>query len=144
MAVPFDWGEYVLWHLGPRVKVSIDGRRETIYSDEAYQRSRDFERGTGVWDSLLKTTTTDLVLAQNGSPTANLMSRSEGWVPLYQDTFCLIFARAGLPSLAQIVDQPIPDLPDNGNGLCFPAPSRAYSASSGSEIRRSFPPARSR
>ena len=22
MAVPFDWGEYVLWHLGPRVKVS--------------------------------------------------------------------------------------------------------------------------
>jgi hypothetical protein len=144
MAVPFDWGEYVLWHLGPRVKVSIDGRRETIYSDEAYQRSRDFERGTGAWDSLLKTTTTDLVLAQNGSPTANLMSRSDGWVPLYQDKFCLIFARAALPSLAQIVDQPIPALPDNGNGLCFPAPARADSAFSVSEIRRSLLPSRSR
>jgi hypothetical protein len=28
----FDWGEYALWHLGPRLKVSMDGRRETIYS----------------------------------------------------------------------------------------------------------------
>ena len=55
MAVPFDWGEYVIWHLGPDVKVSIDGRRETIYSDEAYRQSRDFERGSGVWDALLKT-----------------------------------------------------------------------------------------
>jgi hypothetical protein len=33
MAVPFDWGEYVIWHLGPNVKVSMDGRRETVYSD---------------------------------------------------------------------------------------------------------------
>ena len=29
----FDWGQYAIWHLGPRVKVSIDGRRETVYSD---------------------------------------------------------------------------------------------------------------
>jgi hypothetical protein len=29
----FDWGEYVLWHLGPRLRVSMDGRRETVYSD---------------------------------------------------------------------------------------------------------------
>jgi hypothetical protein len=144
MAVPFDWGEYVLWHLGPGVKVSIDGRRETAYSTESYQQSLDFARGTGLWDALLKTTTTDLVLAQNGSPTANLMSRSDGWVPLYQDKFCLIFARAALPSLAQIVDQPIPALPDNGNGLCFPAPARADSAFSVSEIRRSLLPSRSR
>jgi hypothetical protein len=28
MAVHFDWGEYVLWHLGPQIKVSIDGRRK--------------------------------------------------------------------------------------------------------------------
>src|SRR6185295_10081672 len=28
MATEFAWGEYVLWHLGPGVKVSTDGRRE--------------------------------------------------------------------------------------------------------------------
>jgi len=28
----FDWGEYALWHLSPRLLVSMDGRRETVYS----------------------------------------------------------------------------------------------------------------
>ena len=42
MAVPFDWGEYVIWHLGPGIKVSVDGRRETVYSEESYRQSRDF------------------------------------------------------------------------------------------------------
>jgi hypothetical protein len=30
---PFNWGEYAIWHLAPRLRVSMDGRRETIYSD---------------------------------------------------------------------------------------------------------------
>jgi hypothetical protein len=34
MVTWFDWGHYALWHLGPRVRVSMDGRRETIYSDD--------------------------------------------------------------------------------------------------------------
>ncbi len=122
MAVPFDWGEYVLWHLGPGIKVSIDGRRETLYSDEAYRQSVDFEQGRGVWDALLKTSSTDLVLAQNASPAANLLSLTEKWIPLYQDSYCVLFARAGLPSIDQIVKTPVPRLPDNGDGLCFPAP----------------------
>ncbi len=28
----FDWGEYAIWHLSPTMKVSMDGRRETVYS----------------------------------------------------------------------------------------------------------------
>lgn len=33
IATYFDWGEYAIWHYGPRLRVSIDGRRETVYSD---------------------------------------------------------------------------------------------------------------
>ena len=29
----FNWGQYAIWHLGPRIRVSMDGRRETVYSD---------------------------------------------------------------------------------------------------------------
>ena len=29
----FDWGQYAIWHFGPDLKVSMDGRRETVYSD---------------------------------------------------------------------------------------------------------------
>lgn len=37
----FDWGQYALWHLGPRLKVSMDGRRETIYSDARLEEHQD-------------------------------------------------------------------------------------------------------
>jgi hypothetical protein len=120
MAVPFNWGEYVLWHLGPNLKVSMDGRRETAYSDDVYRQSLDFDEGKGAWDSLLKHTRTDLVLARNGSPLANLMSRMDGWLPLYQDTYCVVFIRAGFPNIAHIMETPVPVLPDNGDNLCFP------------------------
>jgi hypothetical protein len=33
----FNWGEYAIWHFGPALKVSIDGRRETVYSDAVLQ-----------------------------------------------------------------------------------------------------------
>jgi hypothetical protein len=124
MAVAFDWGEYVIWHAGPEIRVSIDGRRETIYSDDIYRQSLDFNRGTGDWDALLKATPTDLVLVPIGSPTANLLSRTSGWVPLYKDTFCVLFVREGFHGLGAIMQSPISPLSDDGAGLCFPAPER--------------------
>jgi hypothetical protein len=38
MLTYFDWGEYAIWHLSPDVRVSMDGRRETVYSDEGIDR----------------------------------------------------------------------------------------------------------
>jgi hypothetical protein len=122
IAVPFTWGEYVLWHLGPDVKVSIDGRRETAYPDNRYRQSLDFAWGTGDWDALLKPGTTDLALLPSASRTAGLMSTKDGWTPVYQDSFAVLFARAGFEGLARILETPIPHLPDNGDGLCFPNP----------------------
>jgi hypothetical protein len=40
----FNWGEYAIWHFGPRLQVSVDGRRETVYSDAVVQTSAAFER----------------------------------------------------------------------------------------------------
>jgi hypothetical protein len=122
IAVPFDWGEYVIWHLGPAVKVSIDGRRETAYSDEAYRQSRGFELGSSDWDALLKTgKPTDLVLAPIGSPIIEPLSRIREWIPLYRDTCCIMFVRAHMPGLDRLLQTPVPPFPDNGNRLCFPS-----------------------
>ena len=33
MITSFNWGEYAIWHFGPKVRVSMDGRRETVYSE---------------------------------------------------------------------------------------------------------------
>jgi hypothetical protein len=45
MLIWFDWGEYAIWHLSPRIRVSIDGRRETVYSDEVMARHLAFYAG---------------------------------------------------------------------------------------------------
>lgn len=29
----FNYGQYALWHLSPPLRISMDGRRETVYSD---------------------------------------------------------------------------------------------------------------
>jgi hypothetical protein len=38
LATTFNWGQYAIWHFGPVARVSIDGRRETVYSDQQLQR----------------------------------------------------------------------------------------------------------
>jgi hypothetical protein len=41
----FDWGQYVIWHFGPNVQVSMDGRRETVYSEDVVKAHLDFYFG---------------------------------------------------------------------------------------------------
>jgi len=42
----FDWGQYSIWHFGPDLKVSMDGRRETVYSTHVVDAHFDFYFGT--------------------------------------------------------------------------------------------------
>jgi len=42
LAVWFDWGEYAIWHFAPALTVSIDGRRETVYSNDVMQKHLSF------------------------------------------------------------------------------------------------------
>jgi hypothetical protein len=42
----FDWGEYAIWQLSPAgIRVSMDGRRETVYSDTVWTDHRRFYAG---------------------------------------------------------------------------------------------------
>ena len=43
--VAFDWGEYGFWRFGPALRVSVDGRREALYSDAVIQMHRGFDDG---------------------------------------------------------------------------------------------------
>jgi hypothetical protein len=42
----FGWGQYALWHLSPDLRVSMDGRRETIYSAERLEAHAALYRAT--------------------------------------------------------------------------------------------------
>ena len=74
----------------------------------------------------MKTTPTDMVLAPHATPTANLMDRAEGWRLIYVDHLSRLYVRKSSPLAASIVSQPIPAIPDDGAGLCFPRPGRPW------------------
>lgn len=96
MATEFAWGEYVLWHLGPGVKVSTDGRRETVYSDAAYEETLQFMYGYGRWDAVLDHPGVDLALVPTKTwPTFNLMRLKQGWTLIYRDDRSALFGRDG-------------------------------------------------
>jgi hypothetical protein len=45
LVTSFAWGQYSIWHFGPSLRVSYDGRRETVYSSETDWRQVYIERG---------------------------------------------------------------------------------------------------
>jgi hypothetical protein len=120
LALPFGWGEYVIWHVGPELRVSMDGRRETVYSAGTYARSGDFMNGVGDWEAFLTEFPTDLVLVQKGSPIFNLLKLHPGWVLCDEDSLTGLFAPRGSSLIPQIQGAAQPDLPADGVGLCFP------------------------
>lgn len=95
MAVHFDWGEYIIWHLGPAVKVSVDGRRETVYSPERYQKAMNFVFGINDWKAVLKNEGVSMALVQNNSSTFNLMSEQGDWTIGYRDAISALFVKRG-------------------------------------------------
>lgn len=93
IAVDYDWGHYVSWHLNPIFLVSVDTRREMAYPAAEYEANLHFMTGYGDWDELLRKYPTDLVLIRPGSPPANLMALVPDWELVFQDAACLLFAR---------------------------------------------------
>jgi hypothetical protein len=116
----FNWGEYCIWHLGPRIKLSIDGRRETIYSEAVREENSRFMRGEGDWAAIVRRPETDLALVPRESPAFNLLVLTPEWITAYQDPLCTLFARKGSAWEREVSQLVAPDIPCDGEGLCFP------------------------
>lgn len=113
--VSFNWGEYLRWQLGPEVQVSMDGRRETVYTEAVYQANLSFVEGEDDWDVLLGLAPTDWILAPAASPAVDLVEETGEWTLAYEDDIAVLFS----PEPVKVT--PRDDLPTDGNGSCFPA-----------------------
>lgn len=98
----FNWGEYILWHLGPGVQVAIDGRRETVYTKPLYEKYLRFQEGKSGWDWMLREHRTDMALVETELVSASLFRRMPDWQEVYRDEMASIFARRGSPAAAAI------------------------------------------
>jgi hypothetical protein len=109
----FDWGEYAIWHLAPRLRVSIDGRRETIYSDAARARQAALEAATPEGLAYLQRVDPDYVWLPASFTTLRDWLSMHGYRVDLQTDRSFVAVRADQPVL------PVPTAPASG---CFPGP----------------------
>jgi hypothetical protein len=115
----FDWGEYVIWHLAPGIRVSMDGRRETVYPNEIYQEDQRLLYGVGAWNALLQRGRPELALMSREFAADNLLRLTPEWRVAYEDDRCTLFVRRGSRSDGQLQGAAIPRTPDDAV-LSFP------------------------
>lgn len=110
----FDWGQYAIWHFGPRLQVSMDGRRETVYTERTIQAHRRLYAADASADTYLRALNPDYIWIPAKLPIAVLLP-SRGWVPIFTSPVSRIFARPSRgPFQAVTTTAPSP--------RCFPGP----------------------
>jgi hypothetical protein len=110
----FDWGEYIMWHYGPRLRVSVDGRRETIYSEETLREQHAIARGDAAGLAALSTVRPEYVWLPGTSshPTARWLDANGYRLDIVTDR-SFIAVRGDLPALEMVAVEV---------SGCFPGP----------------------
>ena len=88
----FDWGQYVIWHSAPRVQVSLDGRRETVYSDAFVARHLQLYFNPDPPLTLLTALRPDLAWLPADLPLTRALDDA-GWHRLFTGPVSVIFSR---------------------------------------------------
>jgi hypothetical protein len=111
----FDWGEYVIWHLGSGVKVSMDGRRETVYSEEMLDKHFAlYQDKPGSLDFVDQLQPDYIWLPARFAVVKTL--RAHGWNPVFAGPTSVILTRkAGAVSVPPAQTAPV-------QPRCFPGP----------------------
>lgn len=90
----FDWGEYAIWHLSPRIRVSIDGRRETVYTDDVLKRHLAFYSGMPGAENYADVIGADYVWLPRELPAVQkLLAR--GWHSGFEGPVSVVLMRSG-------------------------------------------------
>jgi hypothetical protein len=88
----FDWGQYTIWHFGPDLKVSMDGRRETVYSAAVVDAHMRFYFGSSNEWRYADAINADYVWIPKTLPIARELPL-HGWVRLCEGQTSVLFAR---------------------------------------------------
>jgi hypothetical protein len=114
----FRWGEYAIWHLSPAIKVSMDGRRETVYSQATIDGHLQLYDGTAEGLAYLDSLNSDYVWFPRFLPVVTILQK-RGWVPIFQGPqSVLLESRERASTLQSTLLADSPALPSR----CFPGP----------------------
>ena len=117
LILPFDWGEFAMWHMYPDMLVSIDGRFRTCYPEQVIQDHLfAFAHPASQWHRLDKYNG-DVLLAPNNAFFQELAGTSPTWKIIHADPTAILFLRDNKnnqPALERFRDPGfiLPDLTD--------------------------------
>jgi hypothetical protein len=92
----FDYGEYAIWHFSPAIRVSMDGRRETVYSKRMRDLHAGIYRNTPGAINALASLKSDYVWLPVSAPVLPALEAA-GWQRGFSGPQSVILYRAGLP-----------------------------------------------
>jgi hypothetical protein len=115
LVVWFDWGEYAIWHFAPDLLVSIDGRRETVYTDQVMQKHLNFYYVPSSRDAFLAETLPDYIWLPVDLPVVSSLL-ADGWMPMFRGPRSIWLSRDASDTLPA-------NLQSGETGRrCFPGP----------------------
>ena len=111
LAVPLHWGGYAMWRLHPLIKISSDGRNETIYPLSTVEMDWDFFSRTGKdWDRLISEYRVDYVVLDLGNARIDLLDLNERKFDLvWTDGYSALFARKELAPGLLLIAKSLPN-----------------------------------
>lgn len=109
----FGWGEYAIWFGGPDLRVSLDGRRETVYSAAVVDEQFAFFRGERSAANLPDLYAADWIWLPTSSPQAPLLE-ARGWHITFEGPTSTLLSRAPGPTHLP--------MPGAAARRCFPGP----------------------
>jgi hypothetical protein len=121
LVVWFDWGEYAIWHFAPALSVSIDGRRETVYTDRVMQKHLNFYYVPASREAFLAETRPDHIWLLADLPVVSTLLR-EGWQPLYRGPRSVWLSRDAASTLDRKAGASAPAVASEVGRRCFPGP----------------------
>jgi hypothetical protein len=99
----FEWGSWILWHMGDAFKVYIDPRGELVYTDKQEGDYARFFYGMDGSDKLLDAYPHDYVLMGVHDKGADVVRADPRWHLLYSDQTAALFGRHAIPGEAPVV-----------------------------------------
>ena len=107
LVTDYGWGQCVIWHLFPEIRVAFDGRYRTVYPADLEQEFLDWQRispevsRTAVLDDY----PTELALLPvESTPDHYLKSRAD-WVEVYRDGQAAIFLNRHIPRFRNVIER---------------------------------------
>lgn len=91
----FDWAEECIWNLYPNIKVFLDGRFKSAYSESTITSYLSFIYAKENYLSAINDYPTDLVFAHINNPCTEIMRKQKDWQVIYQDQMAVIFVKRG-------------------------------------------------